>query len=319
MGMAHPQEADVIRDLLSAHRISAQVYPEVRYCGSWSLSTSGSRRCAFHLVVRGACWLHLQDGAPTRLHAGDLVMVPRDASHLLCGSERPIAAPSSAEDGSDVGITCGYLEFGDTRANPILEALPDVLIVRPRDESERERVASLIGLLRMEAGAPQTGDGIVLDKLAELLLAMVLRAHMDSSSEKRGFLAALADARVGRALAAIHRHPDNRWHMDTLAALAGMSRTAFAASFSELVGVPPMHYVAGLRMRLAAALLKDPRNSVGKVAAHFGYRSEAAFRRAFKRVEGYGPGVLRRAGDAVLYSRSVGLTKPENASRRKPS
>ena len=249
MGMAYPPEADVIRDLLSAYRLSAQVYPEVRYCGSWRLSTSGSRRCAFHLVVRGACWLHLHEVAPTRLHAGDLVMIPRDASHLLCGSPRPVAVPSSAEDGSDVSITCGYLEFGDTRTNPILEALPDVLIVRPRDESERERVAGLIGLLRMEARAPETGTGIVLDKLAELLFAMVLRAH-------------------------------NRWHMDTLAALAGMSRTAFAVSFSELVGVPPMHYVAALRMRRAAALLKDPRNSVGTVAAPLGYRSEAAFRRA---------------------------------------
>lgn len=293
--MAYPLEADVIRDLRSAYRLSVQVYSEVRYCGSWSLSTSGSRRCAFHFVVRGACWLHLYEGAPTRLHAGDLVMVPRDASHLLCGSSQPVAAPSSAEDGSDVSITCGYLEFGDTRAHPILEALPDVLIVRPRDEGERERVASLIGLLRMEARAPETSPGIVLDKLAELLFAMVLRAHMESSSEKRGFLAALTDARVGRALAAIHRHPDNRWHMATLAALAGMSRTAFAVRFSELVGVPPMHYVATLRMRRAAALLKDPRNSVGTVAARLGYRSEAAFRRAFKRLEGYGPGALRRA------------------------
>ncbi len=293
--MAYPPEAEVIHDLLSAYRLTAQVHAEVRYCGSWSLSTSGSRRCAFHLVVRGACWLHLHAAAPTPLHEGDLVMVPRDAAHLLCGSPRPDAAPSSAGDGSDVSITCGYLEFGDTRANPILEALPDVLIVRPRDESERERVASLMGLLRMEAGAPQTGTGIVLDKLAELLLAMVLRAHMESPSEKRGFLAALADARVGRALAAIHRHPDQRWHMDTLAASAGMSRTAFAVSFSELVGVPPMHYVAGLRMRRAAALLKDPRNSVGTVAERLGYRSEAAFRRAFKRLEGHGPGALRRA------------------------
>lgn len=295
IGVAYPPEADVIRDLLSAYRLTAQVYPEVNYCGSWSLSTSGSRKCAFHLVVRGACWLHLHDGAPTRLHAGDLVMVPRDAEHLLCGSSQPIAAPSSAAEGSDVSITCGYLEFGGARANPILEALPDVLIVRPRDESERERVAGLIGLLHMEARAPETGTGIVLDKLAELLFAMVLRAHMESSSEKRGFLAALTDVRVGRALAAIHRHPDNHWHMDTLAALAGMSRTAFAGSFSELVGVPPMHYVAALRMRRATALLKDPRNSVGTVAARLGYRSEAAFRRAFKRLEGYSPGVLRRA------------------------
>jgi AraC-like DNA-binding protein len=293
--MATAEQADVIRDLLGAYRLSAQVYPEVRYCGSWSLSTSGSRKCAFHLVVRGTCWLHLSDGAPTRLDAGDLVMVPRDASHLLCGSATPVVAPSSAEEGPEVSITCGYLEFGDTRANPILEALPEIVIVRPRDESERERVAGLTALLRMEARGTQPSAGIVLDKLAELLFAMVLRAHMESPGEKRGFLAALTDARVGRALAAIHRHPDNRWHMDALAALAGMSRTAFAVGFGELVGTPPMHYVAALRMHRAADLLKDPRNSVAAVAARLGYRSEAAFRRAFKRLKGFGPGALRRA------------------------
>jgi AraC-like DNA-binding protein len=293
--MADAEQADVIRDLLSAYRLSAQVYPEVRYCGSWSLSTSGSRRCAFHLVVRGTCWLHLDEGAPTPLGAGDLVLVPRDATHLLCGSSTPVAAPASAEDGSDVSITCGYLEFGDTRANPILEALPEIVIVRPRDESERERVAGLIALLRMEVRGPEASSGIVLDKLAELLFAMVLRAHIESPGEKRGFLAALTDSRVGRALAAIHRHPDNRWHMDTLAALAGMSRTAFAVGFAQLVGAPPMHYVAALRMHRAAALLKDPRNSVAAVASRLGYRSEAAFRRAFKRLKGVGPGALRRA------------------------
>ena len=285
MGMSDTEHADVIRDLLSAYRLSARVYPELRHCGSWNLSTHGSRRCAFHLVVRGACWLHLDKGAPTRLEAGDLVIVPRDASHLL--------------KGEDASITCGYLEFGDTRANPILEALPEIVIVRPRDEGERERVAGLIALLRTEVGDGEASPGIVLDKIAELLLAMVLRAHLESPGERRGFLAALTDSRVGRALAAIHRQPDQRWHMDALAALAGMSRTAFAVGFSELVGAPPMHYVAALRMHRAAALLKDPRNSVAAVAGRLGYRSEAAFRRAFKRLKGVGPGALRRAHEGT--------------------
>lgn len=287
MDVAYPIEADIIRDLLSAYPLSAKVYPEVQYCGSWSLSTLGSRRCAFHLVARGTCWLHLQQGAPTRLEAGDLVMFPRDASHFLCGSPQPVAAPFN---GSDVSITCGYFEFGDARANPILEALPDVLIVRAREEEDRRRIEGLVQLLSIE-----TDDGMVLDKLAEVLCAMVLRAHLDSDDEKRGFLAALADARVGRALAAIHKEANRDWRLGTLAAVAGMSRTALAERFSQLVGVPPMHYVAAVRMRRAAALLKDPRNSVGAVAARLGYRSEAAFRRAFKRLEGCGPGARRRA------------------------
>jgi AraC-like DNA-binding protein len=136
----------------------------------------------------------------------------------------------------------------------------------------------------------------VLDKLVELLLAMVLLAHAESSDVKRGFIAALQDSRVGRALAAIHRQCDRRWQTDSLAAVAGMSRTAFAARFSELVGEPPMRYLAALRMRQAAGRPSDPRNSVAAIAARLGYHSESAFRRAFKRLQGSAPGALRRGG-----------------------
>lgn len=134
----------------------------------------------------------------------------------------------------------------------------------------------------------------MLDKLGEALFAMVLRAYLESGEEKRGFLAALAEPRVGRTLDAIHRQPDRDWHVEKLAALAGMSRTAFVTSFSDLVGVPPMQYLAEWRMQRAGGLLRDPRNSVRGVAAQLGYRSEAAFRRAFKRLQGLNPGALRR-------------------------
>ncbi len=288
---------EVIRDLLGAYPLSATVYPEVSYCGSWSLNTSGSKRCAFHFVARGVCWLHLGHGLPTRLDTGDLVMFPRDASHLLSGSETPLAVTSAMEGAREVSITCGSFEFAGSRSNPILDSLPDILVVHAREEADARRIADLTAVLAAEAQAA-SGDRIVLDKLAEVLFAMVLRAHLESGEQKRGFLAALTDRRVGRALAAIHAEPERDWHIDTLAQLARMSRTAFVAGFSERVGVPPMQYVAAWRMRRAAMLLKDPRNSVGAVAARLGYRSEAAFRRAFKRLEGSGPGALRRTSAA---------------------
>jgi AraC-like DNA-binding protein len=100
--------------------------------------------------------------------------------------------------------------------------------------------------------------------------------------------------RLARALAAIHREPDRSWQVDSLAAEAGMSRSAFSLLFTELVGQPPMHYVGEWRVRRAEALLHDRRNSVYAIAAQFGYRTEAAFRRAFKRFTGRGPGEVRR-------------------------
>ncbi len=288
---------EVIRDLLGAYPLSATVYPEVGYCGSWSLNTSGSKRCAFHFVARGLCWLHLQHGPPMRLDTGDLVMFPRDASHLLSGRATPLAMTSTVETARDVSITCGFFEFADSRSNPILDSLPDIVVVHARAEVDTRRIADLTAVLAAEARAAPC-DRMVLDKLAEVLFAMVLRAHLESGDEKRGFIAALADRRLGRALAAIHAEPERDWRIDTLAQLAHMSRTAFARGFPEHVGMPPMQYVAALRMRRAAMLLRDPRNSVGAIAARLGYRSEAAFRRAFKRLEGSGPGALRRSSAA---------------------
>jgi AraC-like DNA-binding protein len=291
-------EVDVIRDVLSRLRLSATVFAHVAYCGSWNLSTTGSRHCAFHLVARGTCWMHLQDRPAIRLAAGDLAMFPRDAWHNLCGSPAAVGATPVAPDDGDVSITCGYFEFAEARANPVLDALPDIVIVRGGRQGGENRIADLIGLLVAEAEAKQPGGAFVRDKLAEALFAMVLRAHLDAAEEKRGFLAALADPRMGRVLAAIHREPDREWRIEALAALAGMSRTGFAASFSELLGQTPMHYLADWRMWHATVMLRDPRNSVGGVAARLGYRSEAAFRRAFKRLRGLSPGALRREAKA---------------------
>ncbi len=284
-------DSDVIRDVLGALHLSATVLSHQRYCGSWNLSTAGSRKCAFHLVTHGVCWLHLKDRGPMRLEAGDVAMFPHDAWHNLCGS----AAPASSPMADDVSITCGYFEFARPGRNPLLDALPEVVIVSGRDP-EKNRLAQVIGLLAAEANAAQSGGAYVLDKLAEAMFAMIIRAHLESGELKKDFLAALADPRVGRVLGAIHREPDHAWRIESLASVAGMSRTAFVESFAALAGMPPMQYVAEWRMRRAAALLKDPGQSVGAVATQLGYRSEAAFRRAFKRVEGVAPGALRRGG-----------------------
>lgn len=282
--MASALAAEVIRDLLAAYRLSATVFPQSGSCGTWSLGADAARKGVFHLVAHGVCRMQMRSGPPLRLEAGDVALLPRNTWHSVAGT---------------AGILCGRFEFSDARSNPILEALPDVVIVRARAPAETKRIADLGALLGAEAAARGPGGSMVLDKLVELLLAVAVRGHLESSDEKHGFLAMLADPRVGRALAAIHREPERNWRIGTLAALAGMSRTAFAGAFSAGVGQPPMQYLAEWRMRRAAVLLKDRRNSIGAVAARLGYRSEAAFRRAFKRIEGIAPGALRAAGAKV--------------------
>jgi len=146
-------------------------------------------------------------------------------------------------------------------------------------------------LVEYEAGA--AGRQGVLDRLAEAMFVLVLRHHMTRAPEVTGFLAALKDERVARALASLHRKPGEAWRVNTLAREAGMSRTVFAERFALLLGRTPMQYLAAWRMHLADEMLKS-RSSVAQVADRLGYQTETAFRRAFKRVRGVGAGDVRR-------------------------
>jgi AraC-like DNA-binding protein len=134
----------------------------------------------------------------------------------------------------------------------------------------------------------------VLNRLAEVMFVLVLRHHMQRAPELKGFLAALKDERIARALAALHRAPGEDWRVDTLAREAGMSRTVFAERFAGLLGQTPMQYLASWRMHLADEMLRERRSSVAQIAERLGYQTETAFRRAFKRVRGIGPGDVRR-------------------------
>ena len=131
------------------------------------------------------------------------------------------------------------------------------------------------------------------NKLADSLFTMAVCEYVRRAEHPRGLLAALTDARLSRALAAVHERPGEDWTIQSMAQRANMSRTAFAELFTATVGLPPIQYLAHWRATEARRLLKDRRFSVARIAEMLGYRSEAAFRRFFKRVEGVGPGKVR--------------------------
>ncbi|MES9813845.1 MAG: AraC family transcriptional regulator [Candidatus Thiodiazotropha sp.] len=116
---------------------------------------------------------------------------------------------------------------------------------------------------------------------------------MKNSSDV-GFVAALADEKIGKALSGIHESPSHNWNVERLAQVAGMSCSAFSGRFKHLVGLSPMHYLSRWRMAKAHQLFHSGNHSVTQVAALSGYLSGAAFAKAFKRQFGYGPGVARK-------------------------
>ncbi len=281
----------VFAAVLSAHQLHARVTDNITYCGNWSDYDLETDRGLFHLLDTGSCWVESSAlREPVQLHAGDLIMFPHGHGHTLCNAlSQPIesgAAPSATV------MLCGEFTFASGRHNPILDALPDWFVLRAAEAGTSFR--SLAQLLAVESGKGSFGTDVVLDKLADAFFVMAIRNFIEQSENRRGLLAAIFDPRMARALNAMHTQPGKPWTVATLAEVALQSRTAFAQQFTELLGTSPIDYLTRWRMTEALRLLQDPRRSVAAVAEDLGYQTEAAFRRAFKKHHGFGPGKVRR-------------------------
>jgi len=293
--MSDTPEGDLLSDVLQTLRLRARIFKQGTYCGEWALDATGATGAIFHLIGRGQAWLHREgEREPLIVRGGDLVMFPHADWHQLSGTPRrqPVACAGAAE-GPFTTVLCARADFEAGGVNPVLQALPPVIVVRSEDRDTSAELHALARLMLVEYEAGAAGRRGVLDRLAEAMFVLVLRHHMTHAPELHGFLAALQDERVARALAALHRKPGEGWRVDTLAREAGMSRTVFAERFTALLGRTPMQYLAAWRMHLADDMLRS-RSSVAQVADRLGYQTETAFRRAFKRVRGVPPGDVRR-------------------------
>lgn len=304
-------DADLLSDVLHSLRLRGRVFKQGSYAGDWALDATGATGTVFHLIGRGQAWLHREgEREPVVLCGGDLVMFPRAHWHQLSGTPKrqPGIRDRVAGDGPFTTVLCARADFEAGGTNPVLEALPPIIVVRSEDHGTSAELHALARLMLVEYEAAAVGRQAVLDRLAETMFVLVLRHHMANVPELTGFLAALKDERIARALAALHRSPGKDWRVDSLADEAGMSRTVFAERFTALLRRTPMQYLAAWRMHLADEMLKLRRASVAQVAERLGYQTETAFRRAFKRVRGIGPGSVRRRARAAEPEGTAKLT-----------
>jgi AraC family transcriptional regulator, activator of mtrCDE len=284
----------VFSSVLRTNQLRARIISTPTYCDNWNEPEPATEAGTFHLIDSGACWVRspaLEE--PVRLAAGDLVLFPDGSRHELCASLDGKSAPEARF----TSMLCGEFEFATGKRNPIVEALPRCFVVREQDSGMQFR--QLAQLMLHEARGNSFGSRAILDKMADTLFVMAVRHYIQHAPERRGLLAALCDPRLVRALEAMHTQPEKEWTVAALAEKAHMSRTSFANHFADVLGAGPIEYLTHWRMTEARRLLADPRMSVAGVADQLGYRTEAAFRRAFKRVTGVGPGVVRRQDPRV--------------------
>jgi len=279
----------VFSAVLRTNQLRASISSSASYCDDWTDREPTADHGTFHLIDSGVCWIRSDVlDAPVRLAAGDLILFPQGTGHMLSGTPDGRSAPEARF----TSMLCGEFEFATGKRNAIVDALPACFIVREQESGMQFR--QLAHLMLHEARSNSFGSRAILDKMADTLFVMAVRHHIEHVPERRGLLAALFDPRLVRALEAIHTQPGKEWTVAALAEAAHMSRTAFANHFASVLGAGPIEYLTQWRMTEARRLLSDPRTSVAAVASSLGYRTEAAFRRAFKRVTGLGPGTVRR-------------------------
>lgn len=323
---------DVLSDVLSAVRLTGAVYFDVNARAPWIAETPAvSSICAnvmpefehviaFHIMMDGWCWAQLADESEpaVRMEAGDAVILVGGEAHFM-GTERgkrdapnldlyfrprdrplPFVLSELGGSGEPARFVCGYIGCDARPFNPILGALPRLLHVRA-SSAGGNLTLELIRVALQETERPRAGGETLLSKLSELMFLQAVRQHVDGlSPQSRGWLSGLRDRHVGAALHAMHAQPAEPWTLDTLAREVGLSRSAFAERFTDLVGVPPMHYLGNWRLQLAARLLEGRGKSIAEAALAVGYESEAAFNRAFKRQVGLPPGAWRRSREAAV-------------------
>ncbi len=284
-------------------RMSGAFYCRSELTAPWGLSMPAMEGCLwFHAVLSGSCVLEGRGLRRTALSAGDFVLIADGRGHVAC-TDRGVAAPDVTElpqqmegerfallryggGGAPSTIICGLVRFDHPAAHDLVEMMPRLLHLPPN-----ERMSGTLALIAAEAKQLQPGGETVVTRLADVLVIQALRCWLaQPEAPSTGWLAALRDAQLGRALAQLHREPQKDWSVASLARASAMSRSAFAERFHALVGEPPMKYLARHRMRTAASLLREGGRTVSELAPQFGYRSEAAFSRAFKRVSGSSPG-----------------------------
>jgi AraC-like DNA-binding protein len=265
----------------------------------------------FHVVTSGRLCLETGDDRSSWVEPGGLALVPRGEGHVL-RSEPGAATPGildlerepvsdryeilrHGEGGAPTSLICGAVRFEHPAARNLVEILPATILVEASSSAKRDWMHSLLGLMAAEASELRPGGEAVITRLGDILVIQAIRAWIDTAPAARsGWLGALQDPQIGRAMSLIHRDPARDWTVASLATELAMSRSAFAARFTELVGEPVMRYLSRWRMHLAVSALTEEAVTVGELADRLGYRSEAAFSRAFKRIIGASPGAIRR-------------------------
>lgn len=282
----------------------------------------------YHVILTGTCWAGITGEPPFELNAGDVILFPHGDPHVMSsapglrsqpdlpsliaalkqmvdlpfmvclnGNRRfqPTIPQTEATSSPPVAkLLCGFLGCDRGPFNPLLRALPRVIVARASELSDINWAGQLARLADPESRVGRSGSEAVLERMSEMMFVDLISLYLSNLPQgQTGWLAALRDRNVGQVLRAMHSQPAEAWTLAKLSDQAGLSRSALQDRFVELVGQPPMQYLRCWRMQVASNLLMESNAKIATIAHEVGYESEEAFSRSFKRVLGQSPAAWR--------------------------
>ncbi|WP_123070556.1 AraC family transcriptional regulator [Massilia aurea] len=298
--------SDPLSDVLALLQVRSGAALHMTAGGPWALRFPAYPYLKFIAQLRGVLFVQVEgDAHPYRLEAGDCLLM-RSGRPYIAATDLTLSAQDgaahfaalrggaatwgdpNAADGME--MIAGRFEFDASQRDLLEQVVPPELHI-PADAQAAPALRALLDLYGREAGAPDAGARLVTDGLARIALVQALR---EPGGARHGWLAALADPKIGPALRLLHGAPERRWSVEELARETAMSRSALAQRFRQLVGMAPLQYLQAWRMRLARKALHEEDTPLAAIAWRLGYASESAFSAAFKRSSGSAPGAYRQ-------------------------
>jgi AraC-like DNA-binding protein len=308
-----------LEKLLDGLEIDVEPFALCEVRGKGRLDVGRRKEAILHYVLAGAGQLEIGEGETISLLTGTVLIVPRRLPHRLEAVETAAAPAVPLPKCAPLGAGCQRLQAGDGETGILVAcgslratyrgthglfdflAEPIVAHLEPEHPIRRS-----LDLLLTELAAPKAGTRALVRALMQQCLVLLLRRHCASGDCHVPWLRALEDPRLGRAVAAIFERPEALHTLERLAALAGMSRSAFAEHFAAEFGRGPMDLLKEVRLRRAAQLLRGTNTPVKALAGRVGYRSRSYFSRAFKDLFDISPAEYRTTSRAAAARRPDG-------------
>ncbi len=296
---------DPLSDIFELIKLKGCVYFQRDFHSPWGMKIEGTGFAQFHVITRGTCVVQVKKERH-ECSVGDILLYPKGASHSLSDKAGRKAIPGPVVMNSFASndplfntgneytrLVCGHYQYRTDITHPIITDLPDFIHLRSLDLLQTERTSSVLSLLMGELAQPLAGTRLIVERYAEILLSYVLRVFVAQNPNQHGFISAIMDQRLSKAIERIHHDFASKLNLRELAGEAALSRSAFAQRFKETAGMSPIEYLSKWRMLKAGDMLKATDLPIAQVSEKVGYDSNIAFTRAFKREYGITPSRFR--------------------------